>query len=319
MMITFGVRGNQPQRDEPAVKEGKASLTAELTTAARAAESMRREGRRLCYDPLAREFLGGPLRMVARSPLLTRFVVWLVEKLAPGVPGEVLSRTQYIDDCLKARIDDGIEQLVILGAGYDSRPYRFEELKSRVTVFEVDHAATQEVKRRRVQRLLGHLPDGVVFVPIDFEKERLDAKLFASGYDRNLKTFFIWEGVSYYLTASAVDETLGFVVNNAGPGSSIVFDYAFEKVLEGASEGRQITRALIAWQRVAAPLTTAECFVFGIEEGTIEEFLLVRGFSHVVNINHDFFESAYFRGAKQGRDVSRICGFVHATVGPHSS
>ncbi len=300
------------------MKEGKASLTAELTTAARAAESMRREDRRLCYDPLAKEFLGRPLRVVARSSLLTRFVLWFVERLAPGVPGEVLSRTQYIDDCLKARIDDGIEQLVILGAGYDSRPYRFEELKGRVTVFEVDHPATQEVKRRRVQRLLGLLPGGVVFVPVDFERERLDAKLFTNGYDRNLKTFFIWEGVSYYMTAKAVDETLGLVVNNSGPGSSIVFDYAFEKVLEGASDVKQITRALAAWERVAAPLTTAEHFVFGIEEGTIEEFLSVRGFSQIVNINHNFFESAYFKGTKQGRDVSRISGFVHATVGPHS-
>jgi methyltransferase (TIGR00027 family) len=297
------------------LKEGKASLTAELTTAARAAESMRRRDRRLCYDPLARELLGRPFRMVARSPLLTRFVLWIAERLAPGVPGEVLSRTQYIDDCLKARIDDGIEQLVILGAGYDSRPYRFEELKGRVRVFEVDHPATQEVKRRRIQRLLGHLPDGVVFVPIDFESERLDSKLLGNGYDRNLKTFFIWEGVSYYLTASAVDETLGFVVSNSGSGSSIVFDYAYEKVLEGASEAKQITRALAAWERVAAPLTTAEHFVFGIDEGTIEEFLSARGFSQIVNINHDFFESAYFKGMKQGRDVSRICGFVHATVG----
>jgi methyltransferase (TIGR00027 family) len=155
-------------------------------------------------------------------------------------------------------------------------------------------------------------------VPIDFESERLDSRLLGSGYHRNLKTFFIWEGVSYYLTASAVDETLGFVVNNAGSGSSIVFDYAYEKVLEGASDARQITRALAAWERVAAPLTTAEHFVFGIEEGTIEEFLSVRGFSQIVNINHNFFESAYFKGTKQGRDVSRICGFVHATVDPHS-
>jgi len=300
------------------VKEGKASLTAELTTAARAAESMRREDRRLCYDPLARELLSGPLRMVVRIPLLTGFILWFVERLAPGVPGEVLSRTQYIDDCLKARIDDGIEQLVVLGAGYDSRPYRFEELKGRVTVFEVDHPATQDVKRRRVRRLLGHPPDGVVFVPIDFERERLDARLSANGYDRRLKTFFIWEGVSYYLTASAVDETLGFVANNSGSGSSIVFDYAFEEVLAGASQAKQTTRALAAWERVAAPLTTAEHFVFGIEEGTIEEFLSARGFSQIVNINHDFIESAYFKGRKQGSDVSRISGFVHATVGSHS-
>ncbi len=301
------------------MKEGKASLTAELTTVARAGESLNAEAIRLCYDPLAREFLGMPLRILAGSRLLTRIALWCAERLIPGVPGEVLSRTQYIDDCLKARIEDGIEQLVILGAGYDSRPYRFEELKEKVLVFEVDHPATQEVKRKRVMRVLGHLPGNVIFVAIDFEKEKLQNRLFENGYDKNLKTFFIWEGVSYYLTARAVDETLAFVTNNSGTGSSIVFDYAFEKVLEGKSEVDQINRALKAWERAAAPLTTDEHFVFGVEEGTIEEFLSVRGFSEIANMEHDFFESAYFKGREQSRDVSRICGFVHATVGSAES
>ena len=298
------------------MKKGKPSLTAELTTFARAAESAKPEARRLCHDPLAREFLNTPLRILAGSRMLAALVVWWAERLAPGVPGEVLGRTKYIDDCLKTRIDEGIRQLVILGAGYDSRAYRFDGLNPAVKVFEVDHPATQGVKMRRVQRLLGRLPDHVVFVPVDFEEEKLRHKLFDKGYDSNKKTFFIWEGVTYYLTAKAVDETLAFVVENSGTGSSIIFDYAFQKVLQGGSDVGQINRALKAWERIGAPLTANEHFIFGVKEGTLQEFLLARGFCQIENVNGDSFKASYFKDMKQSGDVSHICGFVRAMVKP---
>ena len=304
------------RRQRTFVKEGKPSLTAELTTFARAAESAMPEARRLCYDPLAKEFLVAPLRILAGCRILARIVVWWAERLAPGVPGEVLGRTKYIDDSLKTLIHQGIEQLVILGAGYDSRAYRFDVLNPKVKVFEVDHPATQRVKMKRVTRLLGHLPDNVVFVPVDFERERLQNRLFEKGYDSDKKTFFIWEGVTYYLTARAVDETLAFVADNSGVGSSVIFDYAFTKVLKGASDVGQVNRALKAWERVGAPLTADEHFIFGVREGTIEEFLSARGFCQIENINGDSFKTAYFKDMKQSGDVSHICGFVRATVKP---
>ena len=274
---------------------------------------MKPEHTRVCYDPLAREFLSLILRCVAKSRLLVRIVLWEAERIAPGVPGEVIGRTRYIDDRLKARIEDGIEQLVILGAGYDSRPYRFDELKEKVKVFEVDYPSTQEVKLKRVKRILGHIPDYVVYIPIDFDRERLDEKLYIGGYDKALKTFFIWEGVTYYITEKAVDETLAFVANNSGEGSSIIFDYAFRSVLDGASDIEQVNRVLKAYERVAAPLTS-EHFVFGVEEGSIQEFLSHRGLRLIENVNGEFFESAYFKGVHQTREVSRLCGFAHATV-----
>jgi methyltransferase (TIGR00027 family) len=300
------------------VREGKASFTAGLTAAARAAESMKPDGERRCYDPLARDFLGTTWRIIARSPRLTRFILWLVERLAPGVPSEIISRTKYIDDCLGARIADGIEQLVILGTGYDSRPYRFGGLRDKVRVFEVDHPATLEVKMRRVKKVLGSLPENVVFVPIDFESDGLDERLFQNGYDRSLKTFYIWEGVTYYLTARAIDETLSFVADNSASGSSIVFDYAFQSVLEGAGQVKQVNRVLKAWERIAAPLTS-EHFIFGVREGTIEEFLSRRGFSQIENINGNAYHSGHFNGMDHSREAFLLCGFVHAHVYPASS
>jgi len=217
------------------MKKGQASRTAEGVAALRAVESLKPEDERVCYDPLAQHFLGAKYRLFGRSRFLTRLALWNAERRSPGVFGCLVGRTRYIDDCLKACIDDKIEQLVILGAGYDTRAYRFGELKEKVKVFEVDHPATQEVKIEKVSRMLGSLPGNVVYVPIDFEKERLDKKLFESGYDRSLKTLFIWEGVTMYLTAESVDRTLAFIAGYSGKGSRVVFDYLFESAIDGTS------------------------------------------------------------------------------------
>ncbi|MGB8312113.1 MAG: class I SAM-dependent methyltransferase [Halobacteriota archaeon] len=103
-----------------------------------------------------------------------------------AVIGFVVARERYIDDYLRSCIDGGLEQLVILGTGYDSRAYRFEGLK-RAKVFEVDHPATQRIKVVKLKTALGKLPENVVFVSIDFIKETLGRRLNACGYDNRLK------------------------------------------------------------------------------------------------------------------------------------
>jgi methyltransferase (TIGR00027 family) len=200
-----------------------------------------------------------------------------------------------------------------LGAGYDSRAYRFDQLKGNVRVFEVDHPSTQKAKKEIVERILGFLPDHVVYVSIDFEKEKLDERLLESSYDVNLKTSFIWEGVTMYITAEAVDEILDFVAENTGEGSSIVFDYTFQSVVDGSSE-HEIAEKFRKWaERKGDPLR------FGIEENSIEDFFSHRGFYRVNNVTGEFFESNYFKGKNQGRKALRLFGYVHATVKPRDT
>ena len=110
---------------------------------------------------------------------------------------------------------------------------------------------------------------------MDFNKDKLEKKLFDAGYDRNLKTFFIWEGVTMYLTTEAVDDILAFVAKNSGPGSSIIFDYIFKSFLDETIEFEgvhRIERVWKAYERLDKPITD-ERFTFGIPEGTIREFL----------------------------------------------
>ena len=126
------------------MKKGRPSATAEGNAALRAAELLRPLDERVCYDPFAKDFLGIRFGIVVRSRLLTKIALWYAEQIIPGAADSLVVRTRYIDDYLEKCIDDGIEQLVILGAGYDSRAYRFKRLRGKVKVFEVDHPATQK-------------------------------------------------------------------------------------------------------------------------------------------------------------------------------
>ena len=297
------------------MKEGKASVMAGGMALYRFVESKKPEHERVCYDPLAKYFMSAGVRIITKSPPLAKMVRWfLVERRFPGISDVAMDyipvRTRYIDDYLRECIRNGITQLVILGAGYDSRAYRIEGLRGKVKVFEVDHPVTQEAKMKRLKRLLGSLPGHVVYVPIDFDKEKLDGRLLESGYDRNSKTLFIWEGVTLYISAEAVDETLAFVVNSSGEGSSIIFDYIYQSVVDGTC---QLEAARRGREYVAG---IGEPWTFGIGEGAIDEFLSKRGYCQINNASPEFLQSAYFKGLNQGRKLSPVEPIVHATVKP---
>jgi methyltransferase (TIGR00027 family) len=282
-----------------AMKRKQSSVSAQGIAAVRAVESSKPAGERICYDPLARQLVSPMFYFLAR--LFSGYGEWR----APGTTGFLVARTRYIDDYLQACLDGGIGQLVILGAGLDSRPYRFEGLSEGVNVFEVDHAATQEGKHQKLREILGDLPRHVTFVPIDFNEESLE-KLFEFGYERGQKTLFIWEGVTYYLTAEAVDGTLEFVRANSGNGSCIIFDYVYAEALTAAHKRGEIAR-MQRYGRV-----TGEGLTFGLEEGRVEEFLARRGYGQITNVTGEDLRRAYFTGPNQNRPVAPIYAIVHA-------
>ncbi len=284
------------------MKRNQSSLTAEGIAMARALESSKPAGERVCYDPYARQFVSSWLWILGKATM------GYATRRSPGVLEFLAARTRFIDDYLQCGIADGIQQLVILGAGFDTRAYRFERLRGHAKVFEVDHPATQRVKIAKLEKILGNLPSDVTFVPIDFRSETLD-KLFARGYDKRLKTLIIWEGVTMYLAADAVDATLAFVAGNSGAGSSIVFDYIYRAALDGTMKENEV-KSMQRWRGV-----TGEGLSFGIARGRIEEFLAQRGFENIVNADSDALKKAYFAGANQkARVVAPVYAIVHATV-----
>jgi methyltransferase (TIGR00027 family) len=149
-----------------------------------------------------------------------------------GMANLLLIRTRFIDDHLLRAIQDGASQVVILGAGFDTRAYRFADVLKDKLVVEVDYESTQEIKRQRLNEASISIPPNVRFAQIDFQRDKLPDVLRAAGYKTGEKTFFIWEGVSMYLSESAVRETLQTIAKTSAHGSSLVMDFAQTSMLD---------------------------------------------------------------------------------------
>jgi methyltransferase (TIGR00027 family) len=134
-------------------------------------------------------------------------------------------RTKAFDAALLDALQNGATQVVVLGAGFDSRAYRFQSQLGSVHVMEVDLGPTQAYKKQRLSEILDAIPPNVSFVPMDFRKDNLLDELRNVGYSEQQNTFFLWEGVTYYLPESAVKDTLHFVRDHSASASRIAFDY----------------------------------------------------------------------------------------------
>ena len=190
--------------------KSRASFTAEIVCLLRGASGL---------DPYATAFLSPPMRVGMRAWSAARR--WGLPDPTLGVGPSVLARHRYIDGAMLAAIDGGARQVVLLGAGYDARPWRFGDALARCTVFEVDHPATAARRRQRAARL----PDtGARQVVVDFAAEDFTVRLADAGFDPEVPAFFAWEGVSMYLPRESVVGTLKRIARSAAPGSTVALD-----------------------------------------------------------------------------------------------
>ena len=289
------------------MKDKKSSFSAEVVAIMRVVESRRDEKERVLNDPYAEKIIRFSFQLLLKSRLITKIICWYIEKKGPGFRGGIAARTCYIDDLLSKCIDDGITQFVILGAGCDARAYRIDALKN-IRVFEVDFPATLDYKISRVKKIFGAVPDHVTYVPVDFMTETSGDCLLKNGYDPTQKTFFIWEGVTMYLTLGAVDETLTFVANNAAPGSSMHFDYMRKAVLDGRC-------MLPESQRIRSSSSFMgngeERFTLGMEADEIHGLIAEKGLTLVEDFSGAELEKKY----NIIPYVHRLFGYVYAVVG----
>jgi methyltransferase (TIGR00027 family) len=192
----------------------------------RATEQRRPAEQRIVDDPYAKLFLGPMLRAALATWEASGRLGDLAERFSPGLIAWVLTRHRFIDDCLVRALAGNVEQVVLLGAGYDTRAYRLAaDLKYR-PVFEVDFPATSRRKAKIVARRKSELPAADVrVVEIDFQKQSLRARLQETGFQRGVRTFFVWEGVSMYLSREAVKGTLSDLREISAAGSEIAMDF----------------------------------------------------------------------------------------------
>ena len=195
-------------------------------------------------------------------------------------------RSRFAEDSLAAAVDEGLRQLVVLGAGLDTYAYR-GPLRDRLLIFEVDHPATQAWKRQLLANASIPIPDNLTFAPVDFERETLAGGLAAAGFDPAKPTFFTWLGVVPYLTEEAIWSTLGLIAGLPG-GANVVFDYGVPPdTLAPEARAEHDFRAA----RVAA---AGERFRTYFEPEPLRTKLLEIGFTAIEDLGPPAFAARYF-------------------------
>jgi methyltransferase (TIGR00027 family) len=170
-------------------------------------------------DPLAQRFLrGAKLTSLARIRPLRPVLRVVSGRLVAGAYEYETARTLHLDQVVQSELGRGAEQLVLLGAGFDSRAHRFP-----IRTFEVDLPAVQ----RRKRRLAADLGAEPAYVEADLERDDVLARLLAAGFAPHLRTLVLWIGVSMYVSAAAVERTLRLAAG-LEPGSLVAFDYVFQ-------------------------------------------------------------------------------------------
>jgi methyltransferase (TIGR00027 family) len=234
-------------------------------------------------DPIVRnpdwlaERLVGPaeLQLISEHPvadaLRQDYVKARKNREVAGMSNLLLIRTRFIDERMQRALENGATQVVVLGAGFDTRAYRFADLLKDKTIFEVDYQSTQEIKKRRLTEASISIPPNVRFAEIDFKQDTLRDVLSAAGYKPDQKTFFIWEGVSMYLSEQAVRETLRTIANYSAPGSSLVMDFAGQSMIKFLEDFPHIPqhKYTTRW---------GEPWIFGVPHTREREFFLECGF-----------------------------------------
>lgn len=210
------------------------SLTATLVAAVRALYADLPAPYRVAPDDAAKHLVPWPLALPAHlahraGPALASALHVGFGQAFLGVTYHISLRTFAIDEGLRAAIAGGTRQIVLLGAGLDNRAARIEELAD-CRVFEVDHPATQRYKTRRLEAAGWSRPANVTLVGVDFERahvpgEGLHESLARAGHEASAPTFWIWEGVTVYLSRDAIASTLSSVAAGSAPRSRLALTY----------------------------------------------------------------------------------------------
>jgi methyltransferase (TIGR00027 family) len=224
----------------------------------RAVDTMLPPDRRLVDDPAARHFITTrSYRARFATTGLARATARFFDWRYPGYMGIVLLRQRYWDEVLTNAVADGIDQVLLLGAGYDTTALRHR--LEGIRVFEIDAPPTQE-RKKQIMQGAGLTPAGnVTWVGCDFERQSLAQRLTASGFDPQRRSVTVWYGVTFFITERAVRATLADLASVSAPGSLLVWDHIHRDVWDGTTAHVGAKRAR------AAMIKRGEPYRFGID------------------------------------------------------
>jgi methyltransferase (TIGR00027 family) len=229
-----------------------------------------------------------------------------MDALTPGIYGVQIARTRYIDDAVRDALSQGIEQVVILGAGLDTRPYRLPELE-HTRVFEVDLPSVQEDKKKKLHKHFGRLPQQVKFLPIDFDTRSLEAVFKGTAFDPARPAIFVWEGVTQYLAEEAARRTLAFVGTSA-PGSMLVFTYVLKSFIDRHSD-------IPGAKKMMEMMTKrGSAWLFGLEPSSVASYLAPFHLRLIADVGQAEHQAHYFKPVGRQLVVSEIERIAQAIV-----
>ena len=259
-------------------------------------------------DYLAEIFLTDDRKSFLRDPVIRESII--KKKIIPGMYEFLIARTAFYDGIVERALRENIPQIVFMGAGYDSRSYRFKDLIRDTRIFELDIHPTQQRKKDLLHHAMVPIPEQLVFVPINFNTDNIGDVLAKAGFIKSRQALFVWEGVTYYLPARVIDDSLSNVKANSPAGSSICFDYAS---LSPELQNDQSVQKLREMMRSNYP---GEPTFFGIRKGNIGSFLSERGYEIITHLTSTEIETKYLSlndGSSAGKMLPLFC-FVHALV-----
>ena len=255
--------------------EHQHSDTAEVAAGYRAVACKEYPETTIGADYLAEHFISTSHKFLVKFGFVRKLGIVKSRKFTPGGFEYVLARTAFFDQQLLNALGTGAKQLVILGAGFDTRAYRFAEQCSGCKIIELDIASTQNRKKECLLNAGIAIPKNRTFASINFNLESLQDVLREAGYDNAVQTVFLWEGVSMYLQQSAVEATLQFVGACKNTESLLVFDY----IATIADSEVDNYYGVKTWRETWARYRQAEPFKFTIDDSQIASYLEGMGLS----------------------------------------
>jgi methyltransferase (TIGR00027 family) len=221
----------------------------------------------ICHDPWALALAGaqGSALADAFAQHFPAFELWMAV------------RTAYLDAHVEHWTARGFTQVVVLGAGLDTRAARLA--RTGVRFFEVDHPASQRDKLARLLALDGYPSDAATYVPCDFERDDFIERLCAHGFRRDAPAFIAWEGVVPYLSEPAIRGSLRRIAEACEPRSVLVFDYIMKRIAERNRVSADDERNLELLAELGEPVR------FGINDPL--PLLYDEGFRHVRCVSFD--------------------------------
>lgn len=258
------------------------------------------ESKRIVQDSVAYQMLPLYMKGMAAScniSFVRNGFLNLLEQATPGIYTGMVCRKRYVEDKLMEALQGGLDAVVILGAGLDTLAYRIPQLNS-LKVYEIDMPENIDYKRKQLQSRFGGIPPHVTLIPIDFETQPLESVLHEAGYSFDQRTFFVWEGVTQYLTDQAMAATFQFLAK-AKTGSRMVFTY----VLKDFLEGKNMYGAKSLYERF---VVKEGVWLFGFDPGTLPDFVGRYGWKVLEDVGTSEFTARYLTPTDRTGAIAEI-------------